>query len=453
MTVVNADRNPGRLARVSNDLTAQIKEVSVGKINSRLSIGVDVAAVVRLAANMRLACPGVQLSGQGFVLSPTEVKSFSERTQKYLIRGYVTGRDLTQGRREQYVLDTLGLTEEQLRRSYPDAYQRLVDYVKPEREHNPRPKYAREWWLHSEGRRKFRAALERLSRFICTSRTSRHRIFEFLPSEFLPETKVLIIALDTALHLGVLSSRFHTVFAAAAGGWLGVGNDSTYNHSGCFEPFPFPDATDTQQSRIRDLGEQLDAHRKRQQEQHPGLTMTGMYNVLEKLRAGERLNAKDQAIHEQGLVSVLRQIHDELDAAVADAYGWPVDLTDEEILERLVALNRQRADEERRGLIRWLRPEFQNPEGRTQQAVAAESEETPVAVKKAAAGKQPWPGSLPAQVAAVQAALAELAAPVDETQIAKHFTRANKDRVAELLETLAALGKVRELEDGRYVPV
>ena len=44
-----------------------------------------------------------------------------------------------------------------------------------------------------------------------------------------------------------------------------------------------------------------------------------------------------QAIHEQGLVSVLRQIHDELDTAVADAYGWPVDLTDEQILERLVA--------------------------------------------------------------------------------------------------------------------
>jgi hypothetical protein len=43
--------------------------------------------------------------------------------------------------------------------------------------------------------------------------------------------------------------------------------------------------------------------------------MTGMYNVLEKLRAGEPLSAKEQAIHEQGLVSVLREIHDELDAA------------------------------------------------------------------------------------------------------------------------------------------
>ncbi|MEX1233126.1 MAG: hypothetical protein WEB58_22945 [Planctomycetaceae bacterium] len=44
-------------------------------------------------------------------------------------------------------------------------------------------------------------------------------------------------------------------------------------------------------------------------------------------------------------MSVLQQIHDELDAAVFDAYGWPASLTDEEILERLVALNAERAEE------------------------------------------------------------------------------------------------------------
>src|SRR5690606_21265716 len=115
-----------------------------------------------------------------------------------------------------------------------------------------------------------------------------------------------------------------------------------------------------------ELGEQLDAHRKRQQEKHPDLTMTGMYNVLEKLRSGEPLSAKEKTIHEQGLVSVLKQIHDDLDAAVFDAYGWPHGLTDEQILERLVALNAERAAEEARGLVRWLRPEFQNPAGDTQ---------------------------------------------------------------------------------------
>ncbi len=76
------------------------------------------------------------------------------------------------------------------------------------------------------------------------------------------------------------------------------------------------------------------------------------------------MTTKERQIHEQGLVSVLKQIHDELDAAVFDAYGWPHDLDDEEILQRLVDLNYERAAEEARGLIRWLRPEFQNPPAR-----------------------------------------------------------------------------------------
>jgi hypothetical protein len=228
-----------------------------------------------------------------------------------------------------------------------------------------------------------------------------------------------------------------------------------YNKTVCFETFPFPTAIDDQKSRIRQLGEQLDAHRKRQQELHPGLTMTGMYNVLEKLRAGESLSAKEQQIHEQGLVSVLKQIHDELDAAVAEAYGWPVDLSDEEILERLVKLNHERAEEERRGLVRWLRPEFQNRDGVTQTMIEADADadEAPVARPTAKAAKLPWPKSLAEQAAAVQAALSAAAAPVDEAELAKRFTRGNKERIAELLETLASLGKARELADGRYLAV
>ena len=96
-----------------------------------------------------------------------------------------------------------------------------------------------------------------------------------------------------------------------------------YNKSRCFETFPFPDAKPDQLSaRIRDLAEQLDAHRKRQQAQHADLTLTGMYNVLEKLKTGEPLTAKEKVIHEQGLVAVLKTLHDELDRAVLDAYGW-----------------------------------------------------------------------------------------------------------------------------------
>ena len=99
--------------------------------------------------------------------------------------------------------------------------------------------------------------------------------------------------------------------------------------------------------------------------EHQDLTLTGLYNVLEKLRAGEALTTKEQDIHERGLVSVMRHLHDEIDAAVFDAYGWPRDLSDEEILGRLVELNKERRAEEATGLVRWLRPEYQAPAAKT----------------------------------------------------------------------------------------
>jgi hypothetical protein len=113
---------------------------------------------------------------------------------------------------------------------------------------------------------------------------------------------------------------------------MGKGNDLRYQNGPCFLPFPFPSWSEAQRSRIGEAAESLDSHRKRQQAEHPDLTITGMYNVLEKLRSGEALTAKEKKIHEQGLVSVLEQIHDDLDAAVFDAYGWPHDLGDEQIL-------------------------------------------------------------------------------------------------------------------------
>jgi hypothetical protein len=95
-----------------------------------------------------------------------------------------------------------------------------------------------------------------------------------------------------------------------------------YNQSRCFETFPFPVATLAQQTRIRNLAEQIDAHRKRVLAAHDELTLTGLYNVLEKLKAGAALTAKEKAAHDQGLVAVLKQLHEELDTAVLDAYGW-----------------------------------------------------------------------------------------------------------------------------------
>lgn len=86
-----------------------------------------------------------------------------------------------------------------------------------------------------------------------------------------------------------------------------------------------------------------------------------MYNVLEKLRADEALDEEDERIKREGLVLILKEFHDKLDTLVFEAYGWLSTLSEEEILERLVALNKERAAEEKVGKVRWLRPDYQIP--------------------------------------------------------------------------------------------
>jgi hypothetical protein len=88
--------------------------------------------------------------------------------------------------------------------------------------------------------------------------------------------------------------------------------------------------------------------------------MTGMYNVVEKLRSGEPLTEKERKVHEIAACG-LRDLHDELDRVVADAYGWPWPMETDEILARLVAFHDERVEEEQRGLVRWLRPDYQIP--------------------------------------------------------------------------------------------
>jgi hypothetical protein len=156
------------------------------------------------------------------------------------------------------------------------------------------------------------------------------------------------------------------------------------------------------------------------------------------------------------LASVLKQIHDDIDAAVFDAYGWLASLTDDEILEKLVALNAERAAEEAAGGVRWLRPEFQAPTDRgaatqatlsIEEPEAGEAEEAPTLPK----AKLPWPKTLPEQAQAIRAALAAQHGPITPAALAKQFQHARLDRVEDLLDTLVSLGQARALPDGRFI--
>jgi hypothetical protein len=452
---------------------------STGRITATFSTGVDVSKTFSLKSNSLLANQGVTPLGEGFRLTPDEAARLIAEapTSADVIKRYAIGRDIAQEWQEKWIVDLFGHQVATVQADFPAVYQLLLHRVKPERDQKNRSSYREKWWIFAEPRSGLRAAMAGLRRFVVTCRTAKHRVFVFLDIDVLPDAKLVAVALDDASALGVLSSRIHTSWAVRTGAFLGVGNDSNYNHADCFVKFPFPDATEAQRQDIRELGEALDAHRKKQQAAHPGLTITGMYNVLEKLRSGEALTAKEKKIHDDGLVSVLKKIHDDLDAAVFEAYGWPVTLSDDEILERLVALNHERAEEEKRGLVRWLRPEFQKQGGETQLGMAAieadddagdEADDEPAAAgkrgkkrttgkatkraaKKAAKKKtarQPWPKDLAEQTRAVRSVLAAAGEIVTAAEVAKAFKLAKASRVEEILDTLVALGHARHTETG-----
>lgn len=145
---------------------------------------------------------------------------------------------------------------------------------------------------------------------------------------------------------------------------------------------------------------------------------------------------------------ILKELHDKLDIAVAEAYGWPTDLSDEEILGRLVALNKERVAEEKRGLVRWLRPDYQIPRfGKDLDKQAAAEADMQVAAQLdivAKTHKPAFPTSAVEQTAAVFAALAAASAPLDVATLAARFrkTKNTERNIFDVLAALARLGHV-----------
>ncbi|MCM0020558.1 MAG: class I SAM-dependent DNA methyltransferase [Tagaea sp.] len=425
-----------------------------GRINPDLTVGVDVTRALPLRANAGLSSPGMKLHGAGFIVTPAEAAKLGLGRIKGLqrhIRPYRNGKDLTAHARGVLVIDLFGLTAEQVRERYPAVYQHLSNTVRKVRDakrgDRDSDEYASKWWLFGKPRQELRPALYGLERYIATVETTKHRVFQFLDGAIMPDNMLVCVASDDAFVLGVLSSRIHVAYALARGGTLE--DRPRYNKSVCFDPFPFPLASDRHRDNVRARAEKLDAHRKAVLAAHAELTLTGLYNVLEKLRTGEALSAKERATHDKGLVGVLRELHDELDEAVAAAYGWAADLAEAEILDRLVRLNAQRRADENAGAVRWLRPEYQT-------ATQAERREMLFdwvdveAAPEVPLGKLPWPSATPEQVAALRALFARETRPLDLKDIGRRFKGAKLDAMRGLVSILAALGHVTARGD-RYI--
>ena len=457
MTVVEAGTRDGRLVVViaESGLESDAPQITlaeqVGRINSDLTIGADVTASRPLLANEWLCSPGVKLHGAGFIVTPAQAVFLGLGRRAGLerhIRPYRNGRDLTGRSRDVMVIDLLGLDEEQVRRRFPEVYQHLLTSVKPERDANNRTSYRDKWWLFGEPRRELRPALAGLPRYIATVETAKHRVFQFLDAAVLPDNMLVCVASADPFHLGVLSAGPNLAWTAAQGGTLE--DRPRYTKSLCFDPYPFPVADGGQRTRIGDLAEELDATRKEVLERHPDLTLTGLYNLSDKLACDEPFDTVEQDRRARGCVDLIGELHRRLDAAVAAAYGWPANLPAQEAVQRLVALNAERRADERRGRVQWLRPDYQPARAGVVPIASVGGERQLEAALPVAARRKPaFPRDAVGQTAAVFDALRSgngLTAPSIAAQFAQG--RRAEPRIAATLAALERLGHVRVVGGG-----
>ena len=229
---------------------------------------------------------------------------------------------------------------------------------------------------------------------------------------------------------------------------------------------PFPRNDVEYDKKITNLAENINNHRAKYELSFPRLKITGVYNVLEKLRREEPLTKKEQEIKDHGLVSVLHELHDELDRAVFAAYGWedlgealvgmpgattPLPdksdvqaVAEEELLTRLVKLNKQRAAEEAQGKIRWLRPDYQAPDAKQTDIELSEKLESKTNIHKAKTKKIKWPKEMREQINLL---IDLLSIPATSKSLIDNFSYKPAKQVIAVLDALEALGKAQQ-EDG-----
>ncbi len=484
MTVAARGEREGTLATVEHEsglnTDTPVVELSerTGRINGNLKIGANLSAVRPLMANSAISSRGVVLHGPGFIVTPQQATALGLGSTPGLeahILPYRNGRDIAQRPRGVMVIDLYSLSANEVRVQFPKVYQHVTERVKPERDNNVR-RYRREnWWLFGENIPIARQYLFSVPKYISTVETSKHRFFQFLDANVRPDNMLVCIGSDSASLLGFLSSRLHTVWMLSLGGTLE--DRPRYNKTRIFDPFPVADycASSSEASNLLEgLGDHLDSFRKQRLAEHDFLTMTSLYNVLERVRELENdcdvplFTAKEKDIHEAGLVSVLKDIHDDIDRAVFEAYGW-ADLipllvgkpgatmpsphktpeqeeAEEELLTRLVALNQERAEEERRGIVRWLRPDYQIPKlgHKVKAPEDAEQFQTQLVVPASADGKPAWPRDEMERIGIVRDMLSHAPGPVAAETLGAAFRGRNSGLrtkgVEKALQTLVAAG-------------
>jgi hypothetical protein len=355
----------------------------VETINANLTGAADLACAVKLAVNADTGFIGVSMHGP-FDMPEEQADPLllpagnpTGLPNSDVVRPILNALEITRRQERRWIIalpPDMGRNEAAL---YEAPFCFVTERVKPIREKNNRKTYRERWWLHGEARPAMLAALTPLPRFIATPRVSKHRLFVWCSPEIVPSDATVAFARSGDLFFGVMHSRFHEVWALRMGTRLET--RPRYTPSTCFDTFPFPpgvlDATGDLPdglAAIADAANKLNELReawlnppewtREEVLTFPGtvggpwhryidpdtVTDRGAFKVgtVRYPRLVPRDEASAARLKKRTLTNLynerpawLAACHEKLDAAVAAAYGWSADLSDEAILERLLALN------------------------------------------------------------------------------------------------------------------
>lgn len=312
----------------------------VPSINPDLSSGADLSAAIRLRESSGAAFIGVQPTGP-FEVSAAVAMTWlglpanpNGRPNSDVVKPYKVAADLTGVDSRRWIVD-FGpeLTAEQAA-LYEAPFEYVRQHVYPTRQSNANGTAQKLWWRHWRPRPEMRMAISGLDRYIVTPHVSKHRFFTWLSAPTLASNLLIVVASDDDFTYGVLHSRAHEIWSLRMG--TSLEDRPRYTPTTCFETFAFPHPTNEQRDAIGVTAKRLDELRTNwlnpadaSEAELKKRTLTNLYNA----RPGWLDNA-----------------HAALDRAVWAAYGWseaPETTEDETILTRLLALNLERASEEK----------------------------------------------------------------------------------------------------------
>ena len=325
--------------------------------------GVDLTQARPLPENAGCSFFGLCLAGAFAVDSDTARQWLRQpnphgRPNSEVLRPIWNGVDVTRGWKGRWVIDFGTDLSEGEAALYEAPFALVLEKVKPGRMSNREKSRVDYWWRHGRPRPELRRKLAGLTRYIATPETAKHRFFVWFPISAAPEHSLIVIPRNDDVTFGVLSSRFHTVWALAKGGSLG--ETPRYNATVTFETFPFPAgltpnlpasayADDPHAQAIAEAARKLNELREN------WLNPPEWVERVPEVAPGypDRLLPKPEHVADlkkRTLTNLYNQrpawlvnAHRMLDEAVAAAYGWPANLSDEEVLRRLLALNQERA--------------------------------------------------------------------------------------------------------------